>query len=65
VLADVDGWFSSRGFGILLTHEGDEHWANLTSRGTAEVVVPKYGRGSSPEEAARRARERYEQEQER
>jgi hypothetical protein len=63
-LADVDDWFAERGFGILVEREDNEFWVHLTSRRTFEIFHPRYGRGTTRGEAARRARERYRFEQE-
>jgi hypothetical protein len=63
VLATIDNWFADRGFHILVAKEDDEWWVHLTSARTFEIFHPRYGCGKTPELAALRARERYEQEQ--
>ena len=63
-LRDVDGWFSDRGFGLVLTGEDGEYWAHLFPKSSLIVSVPRYGHGRSPEEAAESARGRYKVEQE-
>ena len=64
ILRDVDAWFAERGFGLILTQEGETYWAHLFPKESLIVSVPKYGRGESPEGAALRARDRYAVEQE-
>ncbi len=64
ILRDVDNWFGERGFGLILTKEDNDYWAHLFPKTSLEVTVPRYGRGSSPEAAAERARERFKEEEE-
>lgn len=68
VVAQASAWFRERGF--LMAFETDERpdggadwWTNLHRIGNVRSVIRRYARGSSDEEAAARARERYEQEQ--
>ena len=62
-LADIGEWFASRGFGFRCWKDDPGiTWADLT-RPDSSAVAPKYGRGSTPIEAARRAKDRYEVEQ--
>jgi hypothetical protein len=58
----IEEWFSSRGFRIAISENDGVVWAALVST-TNGVVVPRYGRGHDPVEAAERARERYLEEQ--
>ena len=62
-LREVDSWFAERGFGILITQEDGEYWAHLFPKNSLMIAAPKYGRGTTPELAAERARQRYEVEQ--
>ena len=62
-LRELDDWFRDRGMSLLITREEGECWAHLLSARSLEVFAPRYGRGTSPEDAAARARERYEIEQ--
>jgi hypothetical protein len=57
----VEEWFLSRGFAVKISEEDGEFWLALV-RG-ADVVAPRYGRGSTPDEAADRAKQRYLEEQ--
>jgi len=69
----VQAWFRERGLLMSLSGEGVDWWANLhridhstwlanLDRINDAPVIPRYAHGSSPDEAAIRARERYEQE---
>jgi len=62
-LREVDAWFGDRGFGLVLTQEEGEYWAHLFSKQSLEISAPRYGRGSSPEAAARSAQARYVEEE--
>ena len=63
-LREIKMWFAEQGFGLKLTgEEEDLVWAELTRMETDDVVVPMYGRGSDCLSAARRAKQRFEQEQ--
>lgn len=55
-------FFSARGFELRTRRDGGLWWADLYSEG--ELLAARYGRGSDPESALRRARERYTQEEE-
>ena len=70
----VQAWFRERGLLMSLSGEGVDWWANLhridhsdwlanLDRINDAPVIPRYAHGASPEEAAIRARERWEQEQ--
>jgi len=48
----MDGWFSERGFGLVLTLEDNEYWSHLFPKQTLQVHAHRYGRGPSPEAAA-------------
>ena len=62
-IRDVSTWFKERGFDVAVT-ETDGVWsASLTRIENPNAVISRYGSGDSPEAAALRARERYEQEQ--
>jgi len=63
-VAEIAQWFIDQGFALHLSRE--EHdlvWAELARLPSGKIVAPMYGRGSSELEAARRARERFGQEQ--
>jgi hypothetical protein len=62
VMSEVSTWFRSRGFELAVSDEGATWWASLTPIGNPASVV-RYGSGDTPETAALRARNRYEQEQ--
>jgi hypothetical protein len=63
-LDEIRRWFAERGFGIRLWQEPSRgFWADLTRPPADRVVAPRYGSGDSEIGAARRARERYQQEQ--
>jgi hypothetical protein len=64
ILRDVDKWFAERGFGLILTLDGDEYWAHLFPKQSLQINAPHYGRGPSPEAAAESARDRYKVEEE-
>jgi len=59
ILMEVDAWFAERGFGMVLSKDKDGYWADLFSKQSLEVTIPRYGRGTTPEEAAESARTRY------
>ena len=64
----VVGWFAARGFGLAFTVDEDEYqdpffWADLISLPSGRIAAPKYGRAQTEVLAARRAKERYEEEQ--
>lgn len=63
-LEQIARWFADRGFALRFTRD-DGHlvWADLARLSSGNVVAPLFGRGESEIEAARRARQRYEQEQ--
>ena len=58
-LAEIDRWFGDRGFGIILSRDDEGYWAHLFPKRSLEVTVPRYGRGTTPEEAAESAQYRY------
>ena len=62
-MEEVSTWFKERGFDVAVTEADGVWWATLTSTNNPTAVIARYGRGDSPEAAAVRARERYEQEQ--
>jgi len=63
-LEDIRRWFANHGFKIEIVREaGDLVWAELGRLPSGRLVAPKYGSGSSELAAARRAKERFEQEQ--
>lgn len=59
----TDAWFAERGFGIVLTKEGAGYWTHLVSKSNLQIAGPRYGRGSTPEQASENARHRYEVEE--
>jgi uncharacterized protein YuzE len=61
VYEGVSTWFAGRGLDLFVAKDDGVWWASLWSG--SESVVSRYARGDSPEMAALRARERYEQEQ--
>lgn len=60
---EVSAWFKKRGFDVALSKSDGVWWAALTRIENPTQVIARYGSGDSPEAAALRARERYEQEQ--
>lgn len=63
-LEQIVEWFSTRDFGLLFEDEGNgRSWAHLTRPPGGEIVAPKYGGGDTRLGAARRAKQRFEQEQ--
>ena len=59
----VSEWFKMRGFDLAVSESDGFWWATLMRIENPTAVIARYGRGDSPEAAAVRARERYEQEQ--
>jgi hypothetical protein len=62
-ITEVSTWFRFRGFELAVVEEDATWWASITPDGNPSSVVARYGSGNTPEAAALRARERYEQEQ--
>jgi hypothetical protein len=62
-IEEVGAWFRDRGFDLSVGAADDAWWATLTPVGNPAAAVTCYGHGATPEAAAQRARERYEQEQ--
>ena len=63
-LKAITGWFEHLGFKLYLTHEAEGLvWAELGRTPDGPIVVPMYGHGDTEIAAARRAKERYEEEQ--
>jgi hypothetical protein len=61
---EIGAWFTERGFLLDFRREEDDLiWAALVRLPSGRVVAPMYGRGQSELEAARSAKERYEQEE--
>jgi hypothetical protein len=59
----IQRWFEERGFRLEFEREtADRIWADLQRLPSGRKVAPRYGRGDSELAAARRAKERYEQE---
>ena len=56
------GWFGDLGYEVLVSEEDGVYWAALKSIASG-VMVPRYGRGATPADAADRARQRYLEEQ--
>jgi hypothetical protein len=52
-----------RGFDLSVAADGEVWWAALTPIANPGTALARSGRGDTPEAAAQRARERYEQEQ--
>jgi hypothetical protein len=63
LLAEVSAWFRDRGFDLSVAAEDAVWWAKLTPVSNPAGAMTRYGRGNTPEAAAERAQERYEQEQ--
>jgi hypothetical protein len=40
ILHDVDKWFAERGFGLILTLDGDEYWAHLFPKQSLQINAP-------------------------
>ena len=63
-LREIRAWFAEKGFGVQFAqNENGSIWADLTNLGSNRVSAPKYGGGDTEVDAARRAKERYLQEQ--
>jgi hypothetical protein len=62
VKSDED-WFSELDYDVLYEEADGWTWAALLCRSNPSAVVPRYGRGASPEEGVASARRRYEVEQ--
>jgi hypothetical protein len=62
-LEEIARWFEARGFELRLVREGAVRWAHLARLPAGNIVAPKYGRGDSDIGAARRAQQRYAEEQ--
>jgi hypothetical protein len=60
----ISAWFTDRSFGLTFEHDASFSWAGLTRLPSGRLVAPKYGRGETPIDAARRAKQRYECEEE-
>jgi hypothetical protein len=61
---EIGEWFTQRGFILHFAHEKDDViWATLCRLPSGKEIAPMYGRGQSELEAARRAKQRYEQEE--
>ena len=58
-LAEIDGWFATRGYGFVLSKDSAEYWAALFSRHSFHIFAPRYGKGSTPLAAVISARDRY------
>jgi hypothetical protein len=58
-----ENWFASVGFDVSYEEADGWTWAALHRHGNPKSVVPKYGRGTSKQEAVASARRRYEVEQ--
>ena len=63
-LEQIQDWFAVRGFALSILEESDVVWVQLTRPPSDGIVVPRYGRGASIVEAARRAKQRFEEEEE-
>jgi hypothetical protein len=64
-LQDIRNWFAMQGAPWFLTFswEGDICWADLERTDNPAAFTPRYGRGTDELTAARRAKERWIQEQ--
>ena len=62
-LEEVSTWFKERGFDVTVAETNGVWSASLTRTENPNAVISRYGSGDSPQAAALRARERYEQEQ--
>ena len=61
---EIARWFAERGFELRFVREASALvWADLARLPAGNVVAPKYGRGESEISAARRAKQRYTEEQ--
>jgi hypothetical protein len=58
-LGSVREWFAAIGFDLSFERVGDTWWAALVRVESQSIVAPRYGRGVSQLDAARRAQERY------
>lgn len=63
VIGEVAAWFRGSGFELAVALDEGVWWASLTPVANPAAAMARYGRGDTPEAAALRARERYEQEQ--
>ncbi len=63
VTTDDERWFGELDFDVEYEEAEDSIWVNLRRRTNPKAVVPRYGRGSSREEALESARKRFEVEQ--
>jgi len=61
--SDVLEWFSIHDLTLSFTEAEGYTWANLVRMSDGAVFARRYGRGASKPTAARRARQRWEQEQ--
>jgi hypothetical protein len=62
-IAAVQAWFEARGLRLAMREDDGVFWADLISLATELVLAPRYGRGESTLGAAKRAQERFGQEQ--
>lgn len=61
---DDEAWFLAQGFRTEIILDGANlFWADLVNVNNPQGRAPRYGRGTTPQEAIRRARQRYETEQ--
>lgn len=63
-LKPLHRWFAERGFRVFVTSEGDTYWAHLVAPSDVVATAPRYGRGTTPVDAAESARRRYLEEEE-
>ena len=60
----IQHWFEEQGFRLSIEREDEAlYWADLIRLPSGRIVAPRYGRGNSKLAAARRAKERYAEEQ--
>jgi hypothetical protein len=59
----AEQWFRELDYDVFYDEADGWTWAHLRRRGNPSAVVPRYGRGRSPDEAVASAKSRWEVEQ--
>jgi hypothetical protein len=62
-MANDEQWFHELDYDVDYEEADGWTWASLRRRSNPSAVVPRYGRGTSRDEAVASARRRYEVEQ--